>query len=102
VPGEIGTYGPFHVVEEGLIPAGYAVAIASGGPDNLGNPVGFREHSNAAYRGLKLIPGQVSDYPLIGSFYRRGFGTGIRHRGALAIMQVKASGNYAVPAAYSV
>jgi len=101
VPGEVGTYGPFHVVEEGLIPAGYACAIATGGPDNIGNPVGFREHSNEAYRGLKVIPGQRSDYPLIDSFYRRGFGTGIRHRGALAIMQVKASGSYAIPSQYA-
>lgn len=101
VPGEIGTYGPFHIVEEGYIPAGYAVAIATGGADNLANPIGLREHANPAYRGLKVIPGQRSDYPLIDSFYRRGLGTGIRHRGALAVMQVKASGNYQVPAIYA-
>lgn len=100
VRGEIGTYGPFHVVEEGLIPAGYMVAIATGGQNNISNPVGFREHQNPAYRGLKVIPGQRSDYPLIDSFYRRGMGTGIRHRGALAVMQVKATGSYAIPAAY--
>lgn len=100
VPGEIGTWGPFHVVEEGYIPAGYMVAVATGGPDRLTNPIGFREHSNAAYRGLKIIPGQRSDYPLVDSFYRRGFGTGIRHRGAIALMQVKASGVYEIPAAY--
>ncbi|AVR56911.1 major capsid protein [Microbacterium phage Triscuit] len=100
VQGEIGTWGPFHVVEEGYIPAGYVVAIATNGPDRLGNPVGFREHSNPDYRGLKVIPGQRSQYPLLDSFYRRGFGTGIRHRGALAIMQVKATGNYQIPAAY--
>jgi len=100
VPGEVGTYGPFHIVQEDYIPTGYAVAIATGGQDQLGNPIGFREHSNPAYKGLKVIPGQRSDYPLIDSFYRRGMGTGIRHRGAIAIMQVKASGNYAVPSMY--
>lgn len=100
VPGEVGTYGPFHIVQEEYIPAGYAVAIATGGQDSLTNPIGFREHKNPAYRGLKVIPGQRSDYPLIDSFYRRGMGTGIRQRGAGAIMQVKASGNYQVPAAY--
>ena len=88
------------MVEEGYIPAGYMVAIATGGEDRIGNPIGFREHKNDAYKGLKLIPGQRSDYPLVDSFYRRGFGTGIRHRGALALMQVKASGNYQIPAAY--
>lgn len=100
VKGEIGTYGPFHVVEEGYIPAGYLVSTVTGGQLNFGNPIGIREHSNEAYRGLKVIPGQRSDYPLIDSFYRKGLGTGIRHRGAGAIMQIKASGVYTVPAAY--
>lgn len=100
IPGEIGTYGPFRIVEEAYIPAGYMVAIATGGPDNISNPVAIREHSNAAYRGLKVIPGARSDYPLLDSFYRRGIGTGIRHRGALAIMQVKASGSYQIPTDY--
>lgn len=102
VPGERGTYGPFHVVEEGYIPAGYMVAIATGGQDNISNPIGLREHSNPAYRGLKVIPGQRSDYPLLDSFYRRGIGTGIRHRGAGAVMQITVSGTYAVPAQYDI
>lgn len=100
LPGEIGTWGPFHIVEEQYIPAGYIAAIATGGPENVQNPIGIREHKNPAYRGLKIIPGQRSDYPLLDSFYRRGFGTGIRQRGAGAIMQVKASGTYAIPAQY--
>jgi hypothetical protein len=101
VPGEIGTYGAFHVVEEPYIPAGYLAGIATGGPDNLQNPIGLREHKNPTYRGLKIIPGSQSQYPLLDSFYRRGFGTGIRQRGAGVVMQVKASGNYAVPSAYA-
>lgn len=100
VPGEIGTYGPFHVVEEEYIPAGYIAAIAAGGPDNLVNPIGFRQHTNPAYRGLKIIPGQRSDYPLIDSFYRRGFGVGVRQRGAGIIMQVTTNGAYAAPTQY--
>lgn len=101
VPGEIGTYGPFHVVEEGYIPAGYMASVVTQGTDNISNPIGIREHANPAYRGLKIIPGQRSDYPLLDSFYRRGLGVGIRHRGAGAIMQITASGTYTVPAAYA-
>lgn len=103
VPGEVGTYGPFHVVVEEYIPQGYIATIAAGGPDNLMNPIGIREHRNAAYQGLKLIPGQRSDYPLIDSFYRRGFGTGVRQRGAGIVMQLKAnaSGSYAAPTQYA-
>jgi hypothetical protein len=101
LPGEVGTYGPWHIVEEAYIPAGYMVGLASGGPENLQNPIGLRQHENEAYRGLKIIPGQRSDYPLLDSFYRRGFGTGIRQRGAGIIMQVTAAGSYTVPGAYA-
>lgn len=100
LPGEVGTWGPFHIVEEPFVPAGYVVTLASGGQENLTNPIGFREHSNAAYRGLKVIPGQRSDYPLLDSFYRRGFGTGIRQRGGGIIMQVTAGATYTIPSIY--
>ena len=101
VPGQIGTYGPWHVVESEYIPAGYLTGIVTGGPDNISNPVGLREHKNAAFRGLKLIPGDRNGYPLIESFYQRGMGTGIRHRGAGVVMQVTASSTYTVPAIYA-
>jgi hypothetical protein len=88
VPGQVGTYGPWHVVKEDYIPAGYVAGLVSGGPDNISNPIGLREHKNPAYRGLKLIPGDKNGYPLIESFYQRGVGTGIRHRGAGVLLQV--------------
>jgi hypothetical protein len=97
IPGQTGTYGPWHVVKMNEIPAGYMVGLVSGGPDGIGNPIGIREHRNAAYRGLKLIPGQRSDYPLNDSFYQRG----IRHRGAGILTQVTGSATYTVPAAYA-
>lgn len=100
VPGEVGTYGPWHVVQEDYIPAGYMAGIAQGGAFNINNLIGIREHKNPAYQGLKLIPGARSDYPLIDSFYRRGFGTGIRQRGGGIVMQVTVSGSYSTPAAY--
>lgn len=98
--GEIGTYGPWHIIEEPYIPSGYMVGLASGGQESLQNPIGLREHANPAYRGLKVIPGQRSDYPLVDSFYRRGFGTGIRQRGGGVVMQVTAAGSYTIPTAY--
>lgn len=101
VPGQIGTYGPWHIVEEEYIPPGYIVALGSGGFGNLLNPIGIRQHKNPAYQGLKIIPGQRSDYPLIDSFYRRGFGTGVRQRGAGIVMQMATSGTYTVPTLYA-
>lgn len=96
----IGSYGPWLIVEDDLFPAKYVVGTATGGPENLNNVVGLRQHANPSLRGLRLVKGPNPDYPLIDSFYQRGFGTGIRQRGAAAVMQVKATGSYAPPAAY--
>lgn len=97
----IGSYGPCLVVEEDYIPAGYMTIIGTGGRANLNNPVGIREHANAGLRGLRLVKGRDNDYPLVDSFYSRGFGTGIRQRGGAAVMQITANAAYATPAAYA-
>jgi hypothetical protein len=99
--GQTGTYGPWHVVKEDYIPAGYLVGLVSGGVDNIGNPIGLREHKNPRYRGLKVLPGNNNDYPLIESFFQRGIGTGIRHRGAGVLCQVTSSDTYTIPAIYA-
>jgi hypothetical protein len=84
------------------MPAKYMVAFATGGQNGVQNPVGIRQHSNPALRGLRLVKGRSPDYPLQEAYYQRGFGTGIRHRGAGVVMQVKASGSYTLPTEYSV
>lgn len=93
----IGSYGHALIVEEDYIPAGYVLCFATGGEANLRNPVGFRQHADPSYQGLLLIPGDRPGYPLIDSYYTRGFGTGIRQRGGAAVMQIKASGTYDIP-----
>ena len=95
-----GSYGPWLVIEDDLFPTKYVVGSATGGPENLNNVVGLREHANTSLRGLRLVKGPNPDYPLIDSFYQRGFGTGIRQRGAAAVMQIKASGSYVPPTSY--
>lgn len=97
----IGTYGQFVIIEEDYIPDNYMLALASAGPDDIGNPVGFREHENASLRGLKLVPGAQHDYPLVDSYYLHGFGTGVRHRGAGAVMEITADATYDIPAEYA-
>jgi len=97
----VGRYGPLLIVQEDYIPAGYVLAFSTGGDNQASNPVGIREHQNAALRGLRLVKGAQPDYPLVDSFYNRGFGTGIRHRGAGLVMQIKASGTYDIPSAYA-
>lgn len=97
----IGSYGDVLIVQEDAIPVGYTVMVASGGPENLGNPVGLREHSNTSLRGLRLVKGPNPDYPLIDSFYNRGFGTGVRQRGGAMVMQITANATYTKPASFN-
>lgn len=97
----IGQYGPIIVVEEDYIPAGYFFMFATGGKANLNNPVGFREHVNPSLRGLRLISGDKANYPLVNSFYNRGFGTGIRQRGAGVVFEVTADATYDAPSVYA-
>lgn len=101
IPGEAGTYGPWHVVEEDYIPAGYMVGFVTGGDRSINNPIGIREHANTALRGLRLVKGRDNDYPLVDSFYQHGFGTGVRHRGAGVVMEVTVDAAYDAPAQYT-
>lgn len=96
----IGKYGDVLIIEDDLFPVGYVVLVGTGGRQNLNNPVGLRQHKNAALRGLRLVKGRDADYPLIDSFYNRGIGSGIRQRGGSAVMQIKATGSYAPPTEY--
>jgi len=95
-----GAFGPWLIIENDYIPANYMLGFSTGGSQNPNNVVGIREHQQPSLRGLMLVKGRDSDYPLIDSFYNRGFGTGIRHRGAAVVMQLKAPGAYDIPAAY--
>lgn len=95
----IGSYGPLLIIEEDYCPVGYLVALVSGGDANIQNPIGIREHANTGLRGLRLVKGRDNDYPLIDSYYVRGFGTGVRQRGAGMVMKITA-GAYSIPAAY--
>lgn len=96
----LGNYGDWIILQDDYIPAGYMFGFASGGPANLDNPVGIREHPNTALRGLRLVKGRTPDYPLIDSFYQRGFGTGVRQRSAGVVMQIVNSASYTIPTAY--
>ena len=96
----IGSYSSWYIFEEYYIPSGYLAGFGFGGRFNLGNTVGLRQHANPEMQGLRIIAGNYQRYPLIDGFYARSFGTGIRQRGGAAIMQIKASGTYDIPAQY--
>lgn len=95
-----GSYGPALLSESYLVPPGYAAAVATYGPNDMRNPIAFREHIRSELRGLRQIPGDNVSYPLENSYYQRGWGTGVRFRGAAAVMQITA-GAYSIPADYA-
>jgi hypothetical protein len=84
------------VIHTNFLPQGYVVVLATGGANSEANPVGLREHVNPAYQGLRHIPGHGS-YPIVDSFFARGFGVGTRHRGAACVMQITTNTSYTPP-----
>lgn len=92
-----GSYGPVWVIESQFIPEDYVTVVATYGPNSSDNVIGFREHTNAAYRGFRIIGGQNPGYPIQDSFFARAFGVGIRRRGQACVTQLKASGEYDIP-----
>ena len=92
-----GSYGKAWLLETTYVPAGYVAVVASGGPGSPSNPVALRSHANPAYQGLRAIPGHWSGYPLLDSFFARGVGVGVRHRGAAAVVQVTTNASYTPP-----
>jgi hypothetical protein len=93
----VGSLGDAWVVPSYFLPVGYIAVVATGGPNSPMNPVAFRQHANANYQGLRIIPGRDQRYPLQDSFFQRSFGTGVRYRGAACVVQIKASGSYTAP-----
>jgi hypothetical protein len=96
----LGSYGDAIILENDMFVPGYVVTTATGGPENITNPIGIREHARADLRGLRLVQGRSPQYPLQDSYWQRGFGTGVRQRGATYVMQITA-GSYTVPAIYA-
>jgi hypothetical protein len=92
-----GSFGPAWVIPSYHLPQGYVAVVATGGPNSALNPVAFRQHPNPAYQGLRSIPGRDQRYPLQDSYFARSFGTGIRHRGAAAVLHVTAGASYTPP-----
>ena len=97
-----GTYAGALLIQSNFVPKGYVAVVATNGPNSDLNPVGVREHTNAAYQGLRHIPGSQNGYPLQDSFFARGFGVGTRHRGAAICIQITTGGTYTAPTTIAV
>lgn len=97
----LGQYGDAIILVNDFFVPGYVVTFATGGAENVQNPIGIREHARPELRGLRMVKGRSDDYPLQDSYWQRGFGTGVRQRGATYVMQITAAGSYTVPAQYA-
>lgn len=97
----IGSYGPLLIVQDDYLPTTHVANFATGGSNNLNNPIGLREHAQQGLRGLRLVKGRNADYPLIDSFWACGFGTGVRQRGGGILLEITADATYDPPAAYA-
>lgn len=95
-----GSYDDALIIENDFVPPGYFLTFGTGGAGNLQNLVGLREHKNPVYRGLRVMPGNDQRYPLVESYYTRGFGTGIRQRAGAVVTQITSS-SYSIPTAYT-
>ena len=96
----LGTYGYVSLVETPYVPAGYIAVVASGGKDSPVNCIGFRQDPDPAQQGLRIIPGSDSSpYPVVGAFYVRNCGCGVRQRGAGAVLQITTNATYTLPPA---
>jgi hypothetical protein len=97
----IGAYGDALIVQDDYVPPGYLFCFATGGAANLNNPLGIRQHGNPGLQGMRLVKGPQPDYPLIDSYYVRGFGVGVQQGGSGAVLQVVTGTTYSQPADYA-
>lgn len=91
-----GSYGKALVIKSEFVPANYVAVFATGGPNSSLNAVGFREHKDPEWQGLRHLAGP-GPYPIVGSTYMRSFGTGVRHRSAAVVAQITAGSTYTAP-----
>ncbi|MFP1155105.1 hypothetical protein ACK280_23930 [Mycobacterium sherrisii] len=91
-----GSYGPVWIIQSDFIPEDYFTVVATYGANSSDNVIGFREHPQRQYQGLRTIPG-LGPYPLTDAFFQRSFGVGVRRRGQACVTQIKATGTYDVP-----
>lgn len=92
-----GSYGDTFIIQSDFIPEGYFAVVATYGPNAQDNVIGFREHPQPQYRGLRTIPGQTPGYPISSAYFQRTFGVGVRRRGQACVTQIKSAGAYEVP-----
>ncbi|MCV7029083.1 hypothetical protein [Mycobacterium sherrisii] len=92
-----GSYGQTWIIQSDFIPEDYFAVVATYGANSSDNLIGFREHPQRQYQGLRTIPGFQPGYPLQDAFFTRAFGVGVRRRGQACVTQIKASGDYDIP-----
>lgn len=91
-----GSYGACWIIQSDFIPENHFAVVATYGANSPDNAIGFRQHPQRQYQGLRTIPG-LGPYPLTDSYFQRSFGVGVRRRGQACVTQIKSAGSYDVP-----
>ena len=76
------------IAQDNDIPQGFLLGEVSGGPLDVRNVVGYREHDNPSARGLRLVEGPRQNYPLYDSVYDGYAGAGVGQRGAAVAVDI--------------
>jgi hypothetical protein len=95
--GLIGNFGGINWVRTALMPAGYVLVVGTNpGVDNQ-KPVTIIHPTNASFRGLKLIEGNLPTFPLINSYFLHWATAKVVHRGNGVACQLTANASYTDP-----
>jgi hypothetical protein len=95
----LGAYGKAWLIETNYVPAGWVAVVASAGRVRPATLLPCGRTRTSHIRACGLSRGHWSGYPLIDSFFPRGVGVGVRHRGTAAVLQVTSNASYTPPSA---
>jgi hypothetical protein len=98
VEGYINRAGGIDWVSTELMPAGWGLVVATNPAVARRKPVRLIWPTNASFRGLRIIKGSDSDWPIRDAYYSRFMGAKVFHRAAGIAFQLTANASYTNPA----
>lgn len=91
-----GSYAGALLIQSNFVPVGYVAVVASGGPNSDLNLWPSANTRTWITKACAIFRAHWNGYPLQDSFFARGFGVGVRHRGAAVVCKIT-TGSYSAP-----
>ena len=95
--GFIGKFGGINWIGTELMPAGYVLVVGSNPSVDALKPATLIHPTNPSFRGLKLIDGNLPNFPLINSYFLHWATAKVIHRGNGVACQLTANASYTDP-----